>query len=222
MCEKLFSQIAKKYEKANYLLSCGLYPYWNYQLIRAIGKKASLLDLCSGSGYVAFRFLKKNPLSRAHLLDFSAEMLSLAHQRLICFQDRHLCVFANAEKLPFNDNSFEAISCAFGIRNIKEPFHAIQEAFRVLKAGGSFSILELTVPQNRAMAFFHRLYLKTVLPLASKIIFSDTAPYDYLADTILQFDEEKIATLLQKAGFSRIEKRKMSFGIVTLVIATKS
>lgn len=223
MSEQLFNQIAKHYERGNVVISFGLSYYWNRQLVAALHQSHSLLDLCAGQGQVAFHFLKKNPHSNAHLVDFSKEMLLLAKERGRSFKkERFQTELADVENLPLNANSFDALSCAYGIRNVKNPLRCFQEAYRVLQEGGRFAILELTKPKNSLLQKLHRFYLKRGLPLFGKLLFHDRAPYDYLANSVLAFDEKKIVIMLKEANFSEIRIRPLTFGTATLITAIKS
>jgi demethylmenaquinone methyltransferase/2-methoxy-6-polyprenyl-1,4-benzoquinol methylase len=220
----MFGAIAAKYDRANAILSLNLHKVWNRKLIDSIEKKNPeiLLDLCAGTGEIAFGWLRrqKGPKT-AILLDFCPEMLDVAQQRA---PKNHRLSFieGDAQALPLPSSSVEAISVAYGIRNIKDPSRCFAEAFRTLKPGGLFSILELTEPKNPFLRVGHRLYLNQLLPLLGGLITRKPHAYRYLSESIQAFVRpEVLLNGLFEAGFSDLSAKSLSGGIAHLITAKK-
>ncbi len=213
----LFDAIASHYTRGNFFLSFGLYRFWNYALIKDLPPSERYLDLCCGTGDIALLYHKK--AKECHLLDFSKNMLEIAKKRApatFYFYE------ADARNIPLEDKTIDLITVAYGIRNIPHFEDAIQEAFRVLKPGGTLAILELTKPENRFFRSLHSLFLKTYVPLAGKLITKNKKAYEYLADSIKTFiPPVQIQTALQKSGFENVKNRSLTFGTATLFFATK-
>lgn len=223
----LFGNIANKYDKANAILSFGLHHFWNKKLVKEFSsqKNKTYLDLCSGTGEIALRFVKSNPDSKKIiLLDFCKEMLDIAEAK---FDKPKMpknieYLVADAQKLPLDSKSIDSISMAYGIRNVKAPELAIREAYRVLTPGGKMAILELTKPENPLLKFGHHLYLKGLLPIIGKFITENKKAYQYLCESIHQFVPPlEIKNKMQEAGFQQIKIKKLNFGIATLITAQK-
>lgn len=220
--QQLFSKIAKRYDRANLFISLGSYKLWNRALIREFKGLSPLLDLCAGTGAIATSFLQKNPEAKALLVDFCPEMLAIAKTKCERFGSRASLHVGDAMALPLPDAHVSAITLAYGIRNIQEPERCFHEAYRVLRPGGLFGILELTRPASPLLAQAHSLYLRTALPLIGKWIAREREAYSYLARTIENFTSPAILEeLLQKAHFSAVWRRPLFGGIATLIFARK-
>lgn len=214
----MFNSIAKGYDRANVILSFSLHKHWNRALVRELQPSRHLLDLCAGTGDIALEYLKqaKDP-SQAILVDFSANMLEIAKQRARKIGKNHLLTFveADVQHIPLKEEIADCASIAYGIRNVKDPSRCIQEAYRLLKPGGVFGILELTRPKSPFLRFGHRIYLKTVLPLFGEA-------YSYLSQSIQTFSEPaEIEQLMHEAGFRRTRQKALTGGIATLIIGQK-
>jgi demethylmenaquinone methyltransferase / 2-methoxy-6-polyprenyl-1,4-benzoquinol methylase len=178
--QELFNAIAKQYDRVNGVLSLQLHRYWNSKLVNSLLRKReseTILDLCCGTGEIAFRFLQKSHRPcEAYLLDFSEEMLLCGEEKAKkCKLQTHQIHYlqADAQEIPLPDSSVDCITMAYGIRNIKDPLRCAKEAFRVLRPGGYFGILELTQPANVLLRMGHQLYLKTAVPLLGKWLTSN-------------------------------------------------
>ncbi len=217
-----FSSIAPHYDRVNGLLSLGLHKKWNQALIDSI-QGEYLLDLCAGTGEIAFGYLHKNPSAHATLLDFCQEMLSIAQKKGESFQERFQTICGDAQQIPLPDSSVDAVSIAYGIRNIPDPERCFQEVYRVLRPGGAFAILELTRPRNPFVRYSHNIYLKTLVPWVGKKVTKNKGAYCHLSNSIQSFlSREKIRALYRKTGFDTpLEQLKLS-GICTLWSASKT
>jgi demethylmenaquinone methyltransferase / 2-methoxy-6-polyprenyl-1,4-benzoquinol methylase len=227
--KELFKTIATHYDTGNAILSFNMHKNWNDHLVESALSsplKEPLLDLCAGTGAIAYAYLKKkNSPSQVILLDFCQEMLNEAKKKLTpCSLKNHLIDYlcADAQEIPLKDASVGAITMAYGIRNIKDKRKALKEAYRVLKTGGQISILELTRPKNRLLAQGHKLYLKTCVPLLGKLITNNKNAYEYLCQSIKEFvSQEDMVSFFQETGFKRVQCKTLSFGIATLFTAKK-
>jgi len=220
--QKMFGQVASSYDKTNLFLSMGLCQLWNRKLANSVGDKKMLLDLCAGTGAIAFQYLKTHPRADALLIDFCDEMLEISKERGKAYQGRFTTQQADVHKLDLEDGEIEAATMAYGIRNLKDPQKAIHEVYRVLKAGATFSILELTRPNLSILRMGHKVYLKTVVPMLGNLLAKDKQAYRYLARTIESFlAPEVLVNMVEQAGFSQIKQIPLSGGIATLLVAKK-
>ncbi|MEG0037028.1 MAG: ubiquinone/menaquinone biosynthesis methyltransferase [Victivallaceae bacterium] len=217
--EILFNKIAKKYDLVNNVLSFGLHHIWNAQLLKLLKPKGILLDLCSGTGKIAFKFLKQNPKNRAILVDFSEEMLNQAFLKGKSFSSRISLIKQDVHDLPFPDSSFSFISLAYGFRNLSNPDIFLRETHRILKPGGQFGILELTNPKK--WRCLHSRYLKTGTKIMGYLTGQKEA-YTHLKDSIHKFPEEQVISSLLKANeFHLITHRTFLYGTATVWISEK-
>ena len=221
--QALFASIAPHYDRANCTFSFGLHQYWNQQLIHSLGSAPSLLDLCAGTGEIAFGYLKKNPQAEAILLDFCPEMLAVAQAKGVSLRERFEIVQGDAQAIPLSMNSVDAVSIAYGIRNVKDPEKCFQEVFRVLKPGGLFGILELTRPTAPLPKLGHRCYTRFILPFLGKLAAKNREAYKYLASSVEMFSTPSILMdSLHSLNFQNIQSKPLSFGAATLLTAIKT
>lgn len=227
--QRMFGSIANQYDRTNAVLSFQMHRYWNEQLVKKVIKSSDseiLLDLCCGTGEIAFSYLKSSKLSReAYLVDFCDEMLNCAKSKAYKLPLSHHKIHyiqADVQKLPLADLSADCATIAYGIRNVKNPAKCISEVYRILKPGSNFGILELTKPKNRILRMGHSFYLKTILPILGKALTSNQQAYQYLCNSIHTFIEPKdLQFLLLQAGFKEVEINPMCGGIATIISAKK-
>lgn len=228
--KKMFNNIAKQYDKTNAILSFRMHKHWNRTLInKAIlpSQPEVLLDLCCGTGAVAFEYLKKREHpSKVYLLDFSEKMLECAKSQAMKEDFAHHEIHylqADAQVIPLLNHSVNCVTMAYGIRNIKNPNLCIKDIYRVLKPGGTFGILELTQPTHPMMQFFHSLYLKNLLPILGKLVTSNIEAYQYLCHSIQTFiPPSELKDLMENQGFQQIEKHSLFGGVATVLVGRKS
>jgi demethylmenaquinone methyltransferase / 2-methoxy-6-polyprenyl-1,4-benzoquinol methylase len=182
-----FGAIASQYDRNNAILSLGLFRLWNRKLVQAVPQGGVLLDLCAGTGEIAFAHLRRAKKSQhVILLDFCQEMLDVAKKRAP--QGHHLTyICADACAIPLQDNAVEAVTTAYGIRNVPDPLACAREVHRVLKPGGRWAILELTRPKSPVLKALHGLYLKTWVPAMGGLFSPSKEAYRYLSSSISQF-----------------------------------
>lgn len=224
--QRMFGTIARQYDRTNAILSFSLHRFWNRALVKALAehRPRKILDLCCGTGEITFTLLKHSPdPTQVFLLDFCAEMLDCARHRGRNISGHTLhYIQGDAQQVDMPNDSVDAISVAYGVRNIKEPKRCFEEAFRVMRSGGRFGILELTRPKNWFLRMGHAIYLKTFLPALGKLATSNRAAYKYLCTSIENFvDPEQVSVDLTDVGFQNVRCIRLMGGVATLIIAEK-
>jgi demethylmenaquinone methyltransferase/2-methoxy-6-polyprenyl-1,4-benzoquinol methylase len=228
--QKMFGTIAKSYDKTNGILSLQMHKWWNRELIKQTTLHRDpeiLLDLCSGTGEIAFQFLQDQPSKKSvYLLDFCQEMLHESKRKadLLGFQNKHDLTFlqADAMEIPLPGVSVDLVTMGYGIRNVHDPVKCFKEVFRVLTNGGTFGILELTEPQNSLLRFGHKLYLNKLLPFLGGLFSSNKAAYTYLSQSIGNFSKPTtLMQLLRASGFTKTRSIPLLGGVATIIIAEK-
>jgi len=219
--QAMFGSIAEGYDRANAILSWRMHRRWNKKLVQQAGSAAKLLDLCAGTGDIAYAYLKQNPQAEIHLLDFCAEMLACAQAKRQ--QGQNLKFFqADAMAIPFADASYPCATMAYGIRNVANPLKSLQEIHRVLEPGGTLAILELTQPKNTLVRTLHGFYLQNILPPLGRLITSNHDAYRYLCSSIQAFiPPETLVRLLHQAGFAHVNVTPLTLGTATIFQARK-
>lgn len=228
--QKMFGSIAQRYDTANAILSLQLHKFWNARLVQSVSTQPHpgiLLDLCCGTGDIAFTYLKRSHApQKAILLDFCPEMLECAKYKAAALHlNQHDLQYIQADvhQIPLENRSASAATMAYGIRNVKSPLVCFREVYRVLQPGGIFGILELTKPSNPLIRAGHSCYLKLMLPLLGKWITSNQEAYQYLCNSIHDFAAPaQLEQQLHQAGFNAIVQKPLAFGIATILLARKS
>lgn len=224
---KMFSQIASRYDKANSVLSGGIDRYWRRKLVRLVAeqKPQVVVDLATGSGEVAFA-LRHKLGKDVHLrgLDFCEPMLEQARLKQAKMTDLPAPVdfgFGDCLNLDLPDNSVDAMTIAFGVRNFEDRDRGLREFHRVLRPHGSVFILEFSQPYFWFKPFYCA-YLKWVLPSLAKLCTGNRDAYCYLGDSIETFpDRAALAGQIRAAGFSKVKAYPLTFGVVAIHQATK-
>jgi demethylmenaquinone methyltransferase / 2-methoxy-6-polyprenyl-1,4-benzoquinol methylase len=223
---RMFDQLAPVYDLGNHLLSFGLDFLWRKRLASELKKFAPLavLDLACGTMDLAIAIKKQNPGATVTGIDLAGQMLKLGAEKVRAkgLESEILSARADIERMPFADESFDAASIAFGIRNVEHREAALLEIRRVLKPGGVFCVLEFTLPKNGMFAALYRLYLGTMLPLIGKIL-SGGKSYFYLRDTIAEFPgPDGFQKELEATGFSVVRSIGLSGGAVYIHLAQRA
>jgi demethylmenaquinone methyltransferase/2-methoxy-6-polyprenyl-1,4-benzoquinol methylase len=235
LVDDVFDKVARRYDLMNDLMSAGLHRAWKDALVTAINpptrgrlgrleekpaRNFALLDVAGGTGDVSFRTIKAGGYgTRATVADINAEMLGVGRERAqrAGLDDAVTFVDANAEQLPFPDKSFDAVSIAFGIRNVPRIDVALSEMHRVLKLGGRFLCLEFSNVDVPGLDALYELYSFNLVPAIGRAVVGDAEPYRYLVESIRRFPRPNaFAEMMRAAGFARVSHRVMSGGIVAL------
>ena len=224
--EEMFDNIAPSYDKLNHRLSWNIDKGWRRKAIRQLApfKPQTLLDIATGTG--DFAILAAEMLHPQKLVgaDISEGMMEIGRKKVrekglqdIISFDKEDCLH-----LSYQDETFDAVTAAFGIRNFADLDSGLREMQRVLRKGGHLSIVELTSPVSFPMKQLFHVYSHTVLPVYGRIISKDTSAYSYLTKTIEAFPQgEQMVEILHKAGFSEASFKRLTFGICTMYFATK-
>ena len=220
----VFHKVAKRYDVMNDLMSGGLHRLWKDAMVTALnppkrpGWKA--LDVAGGTGDIAFRIVEASGRA-AHVtvLDINGSMLEVGRERAEKrgFADSLDFVEANAEELPFENESFDAYTIAFGIRNVPHIETALAEAFRVLKTGGRFLCLEFSEVEMPLLDRVYEQWSFKAIPQIGKAVTGEAEPYSYLVESIRKFpNQQNFAAMIGRAGFERVSFRNYSGGIAAL------
>jgi demethylmenaquinone methyltransferase/2-methoxy-6-polyprenyl-1,4-benzoquinol methylase len=224
----MFDTIARRYDRANHLLSGGLDVLWRRKAIRALEMKSTdrLLDMCTGTGDLAIAAVTGTAGAPADVIgiDFSGEMLryGLAKVRAAGLTSRIHLSRGDATRVPLPDNSVDAASVAFGIRNVVDRDRGCREFARVIRAGGRLAVLEFGTPQAPLFKPVYQWYFRAVLPRLGGLISGNRDAYAYLPASVGEFPAPEVfSQSLRDAGFSRVEWKSLMFGAVYLYVATK-
>ncbi|MBP7497561.1 MAG: bifunctional demethylmenaquinone methyltransferase/2-methoxy-6-polyprenyl-1,4-benzoquinol methylase UbiE [Bacteroidales bacterium] len=221
----MFDSIARRYDMLNHLLSLGLDKGWRRRLVGflAAGSQRRILDLATGTGDLAIKLVDLNP-DEIVASDISENMLDIARKKVKAYglENKIKIMQADAERLPFADNSFDAVTIAFGIRNVENLAASLSEIIRVLDNNGMVAILEFSKPKNIITGSLFYLYFRFILPLIGGLISGSYKAYKYLPLSVAAFpDGELFLALLKEAGFKNVRQRRMTGGIVSLYTAEK-
>lgn len=217
-----FHRIAGRYDLLNRLLSGGLHILWKRAAVQAAGLRPGgvALDVCCGTAdLVLLASREVGPNGRAIGVDFASGMLAVGARRLGAAKPRlrSSLVCADAEALPLADGSTDAVSFAFGIRNVASPSGALLEAHRVLRPGGRVVVLEFGRPEAWWIRAAYDLYSWTIIPLLGGWLSGRRDAYQYLHDSVRRWmDPETLAGLMREAGFQEVRYRPLAGGIAVL------
>ena len=216
---KMFGCIAKRYDLANHLLSCGIDFYWRRRAAEIVAgwRQRRIADLATGTGDLALALQKKMPDAEIVGVDFLPEMLDLAQRKGV-----RQIVLADAMNLPFGDASFDCVTIGFGLRNLENWAAALVEMSRVLKTNGHLLVLEFSLPTTPILRAIYRFYLHRCLPLFGSFLTGTKTAYDYLGDSIEEFPSGgAMCELMAENGFTHQTSEPLTGGIVTIYTAEK-
>lgn len=222
MVRGVFDSVASKYDVMNDVMSFGVHRVWKALAIAQSGVRPGqqVLDLAGGTGDLTIKLAKKvGKTGKVVLSDINQSMLDQGRDRLI---DAGIVgnvdiVQADAEQLPFEDNRFNLVTMAFGLRNVTRKENALKEIHRVLKPGGRVLVLEFSKPVIDPLSKAYDLYSFKVLPTMGKLVANDAESYQYLAESIrMHPDQETLAEMMREAGLENVSYQNMTGGIVAL------
>jgi demethylmenaquinone methyltransferase/2-methoxy-6-polyprenyl-1,4-benzoquinol methylase len=224
LVDDVFLKVANRYDLMNDLMSVGLHRVWKDILVAKAHppqrRAYRHLDVAGGTGDVAFRVAKAGgPDTEVTVLDINAEMLRVGEERAQKRRggERVTFVEGNAEELPFAADAFNGYTIAFGIRNVPRIERALGEAFRVLKRGSRFLCLEFSQVDLPVLDRLYAFYSDAAIPALGKAVTGDGAPYRYLVESIRKFPAPEVfASMIEDAGFARVDFTRLSGGIVAI------
>jgi demethylmenaquinone methyltransferase / 2-methoxy-6-polyprenyl-1,4-benzoquinol methylase len=223
--DDVFHKVAARYDLMNDLMSLGLHRLWKEDLVSRVNppkvRPFAHLDVAGGTGDIAFRVLKAGgERTDVTVLDVNADMLAVGRERAdaqFSGDPRLRFVQGNAEELDLPDNSFDAYTIAFGIRNVPRIDAALREAFRVLKRGGRFLCLEFSHVDIPGLDAIYNRYSFNVIPPIGRIVTGDGQPYQYLVESIARFPRPAaFSAMIELAGFRRVIASPLSGGVVAI------
>ena len=224
----MFDAIAGRYDFLNHLLSAGIDRRWRARAIRSLRLTGTerVLDLCTGTADLAIAAARARPAAaRIVGVDFAGAMLRVGREKLLREQlgDRVALVRGDATRIPVADASVDAVTIAFGIRNVDQVALACREIRRVLRPGGRLAILEFAVPTTPGVSAVYLWYLHQVLPRIGRAVSRHHAAYGYLPASIGAFSTpDEFVKMLRQAGFSEISPNRLTFGSVILYTAVST
>ena len=221
----MFDNIATNYDFLNHFFSFGIDHLWRRKVVKILKplKPVSILDIATGTGDLAIREVKLNP-EKIVGIDISGNMLRIGEEKVLAAKLNNIISFKQADsaEIPFDENTFEAATVAFGVRNFEDLDKSLAEIFRVLKKNGQLAVLEFSMPEKFPFKQFYKFYLNKIIPLAGKIISKDVSAYSYLSVSIGAFPSgEKFLDYMKKAGFIKTFQRRLTFGVASVYVGTK-
>jgi len=219
---EVFTSVARRYDLMNDLMSFGIHRLWKWDFVSSSGIRLGdqVLDLAGGTGDITALISKRvGNNGRVVLSDINPDMLEVGRRRL---HDRGIAgnveyALANAEALPFADRQFDAVTIAFGLRNVTDQPAALREMLRVLKPGGKALILEFSAVRTEGLRKAYDRYSFDVLPVLGRLVANDADSYRYLAESIRKHPpQEELARMMQEAGFVQVRFRDLTAGVVAI------
>src|SRR6218665_2976368 len=221
----MFNNIAPKYDFLNQLLSLGIHKGWRKKAIGLlqIQKPKTVLDIATGTADFAIEAMKLNP-EKVVGVDISEGMLKLGIEKVnkLGLSKKIELKLGDSESLPFSDNSFDAVTVGFGVRNFENLEKGISDIYRVLNKNGTLVVLEFSKPRKFPIKQLYKFYFKYITPFIGKLFSKDSSAYTYLPESVNAFpDGEDFLNVLKKAGFTSTIANPVTFGIATIYFAKK-
>lgn len=222
---KMFDTISGEYDGLNRVISFGIDVKWRKKVVNIVKESSpnTILDIATGTGDLAIALASTNATNIIGL-DISSGMLEIGKQKVTKkgLENRIEMVWGDSESMPFEDNTFDAITVAFGIRNFETLENGLKEILRVLKPGGRFVILETSVPTKTPYKQGYGFYTKYILPIIGRVFSKDKNAYRYLSESASVFPHgEALNNILRKIGFISVEDFPQTFGVATIYVSSK-
>jgi len=219
--KRIFDSISPKYDFLNHFLSIGVDKYWRKKSLKLtkVDQKSKLLDVACGTGDFSIE-AKKYGVSQIIGADLSKNMLSFFTEKVNWSKGN--LVQTVAEALPFKEKSFTNIIVAFGVRNFYDIKKGFEEFYKILQNKGKVTVLEFRLPKNSIIKNLYSVYFNNILPFIGKLISKDKEAYDYLPESVNDFDANvDLGKYLKECGFKSVENYSLTFGLVQVVIGEK-
>lgn len=222
---KMFDTISTNYDGLNRVISFGIDIKWRKRVVSILKKKQpqSILDIATGTGDLAINLVQTGA-EKIVGLDISAGMLEVGKKKI---NEKKLAstiemIVGDSEDLPFEDNYFDAVTVAFGVRNFDNLEKGLAEIYRVLQPGGTFVVLETSVPTKTPFKQGYHFYTKNILPRIGRLFSKDDSAYAYLSESAAVFPHgQEFNNILEKIGFIGVENKPQTFGVASIYVATK-
>ncbi|CAA0209296.1 bifunctional demethylmenaquinone methyltransferase/2-methoxy-6-polyprenyl-1,4-benzoquinol methylase UbiE [Tenacibaculum maritimum] len=222
---KMFNNISKDYDGLNRVISFGIDISWRKKVVSLAGKNnpKKILDIATGTGDLAIMLAKTNP-DKIIGLDISEGMLEVGKQKILNAKlaDTIEMVVGDSENMPFDNDTFDAITVSFGVRNFENLDKGLKEIKRVLKPGGTFVVLETSNPTKFPFKQGYQFYTSFILPFIGKLFSKDKVAYSYLSESANSFPFGKeFNNILEKNGFKNAKNQPVTFGVASIYTSTK-
>ena len=223
---KMFDTISEDYDGLNRMISFGIDVKWRKKEVTLVGQAnpKKVLDIATGTGDLAINIAKKTQDAKIIGLDISKGMLEVGKEKISKenLSENIEMILGDSENIPFEDNSFDAITVAFGVRNFETLEKGLAEIYRVLKPKGVFVVLETSVPTKIPFKQFYKFHGSVILPLLGKLFSKEASAYSYLSESASKFPYgETFNIILRKIGIIEVENKAQTFGVATIYTATK-
>lgn len=220
---QLFDRIAGTYDRLNHGLSLNIDRLWRRKTVRLMQPAQHVLDVAIGTADLTIEMLRRGKAEQVTGIDLSDQMMAIGQKKTDKYQMSNVrFIHANAQQMPFEKDTFDAVTCAFGCRNFQDLDEGLREMYRVLKPGGQVTILEFSYPSNRLVRALYDIYFTRVLPWIGRVVSRDKTAYTYLNRSVKSFCwGETFAQHLHEAGFEQAQWTTLTFGIATIYTAIK-
>ncbi|MBR3798447.1 MAG: bifunctional demethylmenaquinone methyltransferase/2-methoxy-6-polyprenyl-1,4-benzoquinol methylase UbiE [Bacteroidales bacterium] len=220
----LFDSISYRYDRFNHTASMGIDRLWRRRAVRSLPDCQLVLDVAAGTADLCIETIRQGKSQKVVGVDISEGMLDVGREKVLRkgLSDKIELRVADCASLPFDDNTFDAVTCGYGVRNFAELDRSLTEIFRVLKPGGQLRILEFTYPTNKLVRFFYDFYFTRIVPRIGKKLTDNGEAFVYFMNSVKSFAKGRdFIAILEKNGFSDTSFKSQTFGISTLYKACK-
>ena len=220
----LFDGIAGTYDLLNHLLSLNIDKSWRRKTVATLKPCSQILDVAIGTADLSLEIMRQKKATQIQGLDVSAEMMKIGEQKVAKagLEGKILFDLGSALEMPYGDASYDAVTCAYGVRNFPGADKGLQEFFRVMKPGGQLAILEFSYPTNPVIRWGYDLFFSNILPMIGRIISKDKGAYAYLNESVKDFMwGEEMCEHIRAVGFRDVKFKTLTFGITTVYTAIK-
>ncbi|MBQ1695143.1 MAG: bifunctional demethylmenaquinone methyltransferase/2-methoxy-6-polyprenyl-1,4-benzoquinol methylase UbiE [Bacteroidales bacterium] len=220
----LFDSISSRYDRFNHTASMGIDRLWRRRAVRSLPDCQLVLDVAAGTADLCIETIRQGKSQKVVGVDISEGMLDVGREKVLRkgLSDKIELRVADCASLPFDDNTFDAVTCGYGVRNFAELDRSLTEIFRVLKPGGQLRILEFTYPTNKFVRFFYDFYFTRIVPRIGKKLTDNGEAYIYFMNSVKSFAKgREFLDILERNGFSDTSFKSQTFGISTLYKACK-
>lgn len=221
----LFDSIAGTYDRFNHLLSLNIDKSWRRRGVKRLRPADSVLDVATGTADLSIEAVRRGKACHVLGMDISKGMMEIGRQKVkkAGLEDRISFIEGSALEMPFDDAFFDAVMCAFGVRNFSDLDKGLEEMFRVLRPGGQLMILEFSYPSNPVIRFFYDFFFSHIMPLVGRLMSSNGGAFLYFRESVKNFIwGNEMCSRISSAGFSNVTFKPLTFGIATLYLADKA
>lgn len=220
----LFDGIAVTYDKLNHLLSLNIDKSWRRKTVAMLSPCERLLDVAIGTADLTLEILHREKAHHVDGIDLSQEMMRIGEEKVRAagLADKVSFTLGSALEMPYADNTYDALTCAYGVRNFSDLDKGLQEFYRVMKPGAQLLILEFSYPTNPVIRWGYDLFFSHILPLVGRLVSKDKSAYTYLNRSVKEFIwGEEMTGRIERAGFHDATFRTLTFGITTIYSARR-